>query len=354
MAGADDRVYVEYKDALLRHFAYTAPSASGYEIDSIYFGGGTPSLLPPEIISELAVSLRKYFHVTNDCEITLEMNPGTSDYDAMRIYLESGVNRLSVGCQSADNDELRMLGRIHTFEDFCQTVDDAKRAGFTNISADLMMALPGQDIKSLMQSIDKIVHTEPKHISVYGLKIEKGTWFDQHKEQLCFPDEDTESELYLTTVANLEKYGYDQYEISNFAQKGYESRHNLKYWNSMPYLGFGPAAYSYFENKRYGYTRDLKGYIEATRTLHFDPIRFDEENLSYEELQEEKILLGLRLKKGIATSEFTFDNSVGGYVQTLIENGLAVYDEGRLSLTPRGMLLDNYITSELLLHLISD
>jgi oxygen-independent coproporphyrinogen-3 oxidase len=271
----------------------------------------------------------------------------------MKKYLEAGFNRLSIGCQSADDYELRLLGRIHSFQDFCKTVEDARAAGFTNISADLMMALPGQTEESLLRSIDRIAALEPNHISVYGLKIEKGTWFDKHRDELCFPDEDTESELYLTTVSNLEKRGYYQYEISNFAKEGYESRHNLKYWHAKPYLGFGPAAYSYFENKRYGYKRDLSGYLEATRTLNFDSIKIDEEVLSYEETQAEKLLLGLRLKKGIVLNEFSFDDSVGGYIQTLCKNGLATYDQDRLSLTPNGMLLDNCITSELLLHLIA-
>ena len=354
MAGGGREVFLAYKDALKRHFAAASVDAAGYLVDSVYFGGGTPSLLPAEILCELMQSIRTHFHLTDDCEITLEMNPRTSDEAAMKKYLEAGFNRLSIGCQSADDNELRLLGRIHSFQDFCKTVEDARAAGFANISADLMMALPGQTEESLLRSIDRIAALEPNHISVYGLKIEKGTWFDHHKDELVLHDEDSESSLYLTTVARLQKHGYFQYEISNFSKKGFESRHNLKYWNAMPYLGFGPAAYSYFEGYRYGYKRDFNEYLKATQTLDFGSLKQDEEFLTEKDVQEEKLLLGLRLNKGVVLSDFSFHNSVDKYIETLCVNEFAKYAKGRLSLSPKGMLLDNLITSELLLHLIDE
>ena len=351
MTGGDREVYYAYKNALKRHFAAASEAAACYEVDSIYFGGGTPSLMPAEILCELMQSIRCHFRLADDCEVTLEMNPGTSDEKAMKTYLEGGFNRLSIGCQSANDNELRLLGRIHNFTDFRKTMEDAKRAGFVNISADLMMALPGQNEESLLYSIDRIVELDPNHISVYGLKIEKGTWFDRHRDELVFHDEDSESSLYLTAVSRLCEHGYFQYEISNFSKKGYESRHNLKYWNAMPYLGFGPAAYSFFENRRYGYCRDLCAYMDACSNLDFSPILQDVEYLSKEDIIEEKILLGLRLNKGIFVFDFPFDKKTDEYIKKLCQNEFAVYNDGTLSLTAKGMLLDNYITSELLLHL---
>ena len=343
--------YSDYKDALQRHFEYMSDKASEYTVDSVYFGGGTPSLLPSDVLSELLVSIRSHYNVSDDCEMTLEMNPGTADHEAMKSYLKSGFNRLSIGCQSANDSELHMLGRIHTFADFCKTVEDARRAGFENISADLMMALPEQNRESLISSIDKIAKTNPNHISVYGLKIEKGTWFDLHKDELLLPDEDAECELYLETVSQLEKRGYFQYEISNFSQNGYESRHNLKYWRSMPYIGFGPAAYSFIDNMRYGYRRDLKGYLEASKTSDYGSLMQDQECLTPQDCIEEKLLLGLRLREGICINEFPFDVSVGDYIKMLCAKDMAELVGGRLHLTPKGMLVNNLIISEMLLHL---
>ena len=344
-------LYNAYKEALIRHLVYMAPKAEGYTVDSVYFGGGTPSLLPADVLSELAQAVRSCFLMSSDCEMTLEMNPGTSDYNAMQVYLKNGFNRLSIGCQSANDDELKQLGRIHSFADYCQTVSMARKAGFANISADLMMGLPNQDWTQLSHSIDEISQTAPDHISVYGLKIEEDTWFGRHREELSLPDEDTDRMLYLNMVEKLSMLGYNQYEISNFARTGYESRHNLKYWRAMPYLGFGPAAYSCFENCRYGYKRDLNGYLKATQTFNFDAFKQDEEILSEADIKEEKLILGLRLKEGIELSEYSFDSGFAEYVKTLCDSGHAELTNGRLCLSPKGMLVDNYITSELLLHL---
>ena len=346
--------YSTYKDALKRHFEYMSVKASEYIVDSIYFGGGTPSLLPSDVLSELLASIRSHYRVSDDCEMTLEMNPGTADYEAMKVYIKSGFNRLSIGCQSANDSELRMLGRIHSFSDFCKTVEDARCAGFENISADLMMALPKQNLESLTRSIDQIAKTKPNHISVYGLKIEKGTWFDLHKDELSLPNEDTECELYLETVSQLEQRGYYQYEISNFSQKGYESRHNLKYWRSMPYIGFGPAAYSFIDNMRYGYKRDLSGYLQACQTSDYSKLIHDEEFLTLKDCIEEKLLLGLRLREGICIDEFPFDESVDDYIKMLCAKEMAELEGGRLRLTPKGMLINNLIISELLIHLQTD
>jgi len=352
LSSGNDGIFAEYRDALIRHFAMTAEKASVYTVDSIYFGGGTPSVLPSDMLCVILDSLRKNFRIDPNCEITLEMNPKTASRKAFDDYINGGFNRLSVGCQSANDNELKMLGRLHSFSDFCETVNLAKQAGFSNISADLMMGLPNQTWAHLSNSIDRIAETSPTHISVYGLKIEKGTWFDKHRPELALPDEDTESMLYLNTVEKLSSLEYGQYEISNFAKRGYESRHNLKYWHGECYLGYGPAAYSCFENHRYGYKRDLASYISATKNRDFSLVLQDEEYLSKEDQTEEKLLLNLRLKEGIILSDFSFDAAADEFINKLLSENLAKLSNGRFSLTPCGMLVDNYITSELLLYLI--
>ena len=287
----------------------------------------------------------------DDCEITLEMNPKTASQEALCAYYQAGFNRLSIGCQSANERELKMLGRLHNFADFQSTMEMARAAGFENISADLMMSLPDQTLDSLGHSIDSIVACRPTHISVYGLKIEGGTWFDRHKQELNLPNEEQESEQYLFTVEKLREHGYLQYEISNFALVGYPSRHNLKYWHGQPYLGFGPAAYSYFENRRYGYSRSLADYIEATMTMDFSRVLQDEETLGEDERLQEKLLLGLRLNEGVRLSQYPFSEKAISRIMEFVSQGLCQLQDGNLSLTPTGMLLDNYITSDLLLYL---
>lgn len=347
----NERIFAEYKEALIRHFSKMAMVAHGYVVDSVYFGGGTPSILPAECLCEILDGVRQHFKIASDCEITLEMNPKTASFETMCQCVSRGFNRLSIGCQSADDGELKMLGRLHTFDDFCQTVTMARNAGFQNISADLMLGLPDQDWKRLSDSIDRIAMLRPEHISVYGLKIEEGTWFGKHRQELALPTEDTESELYLNTVQKLDLLGYHQYEISNFSKDGYASRHNLKYWKCKPYLGFGPSAYSFFENNRYGYKRDLVQYIEAVDIGDFSAILQDTETISDNDLTQELLLLGLRLKEGITISQFSFEDGIDLYLQKLISEDLAVMTDGRLHLTARGMLVDNYITSDLLLYL---
>ncbi len=350
LSTGNDAVYAEYTDALTRHFASASQSARDYIVDSVYFGGGTPSLLPHRYLCEILYGIRANFILSSDCEITLEMNPKTANEDALVAYVRSGFNRLSIGCQSADDTELATLGRLHTFKDYKETVLMARHAGFDNISADLMMGLPSQTLEMLSNSIDKIAETEPTHISVYGLKIEEGTWFWKHRDSLSLPDEDMQSEQYLFTVDRLAKHGYMQYEISNFCKEGYPSRHNLKYWHTDPYLGFGPASYSCFEGKRYGYSRSLSDYIASCKDLNFTKICLDEEILTEVERCEEKFLLGLRLSEGVHLSDYPLLSKGYEYVEKLVDQNLAVYQNGILSLTPSGMLLDNYITSDLLLY----
>lgn len=351
LSSGNDRIYKEYTDILIRHFEAFASKTDKYVVDTVYFGGGTPSILPSEYLCDILNGVRRYFKVDNACEITLEMNPKTASFETMQQCVSNGFNRLSIGCQSADDKELKMLGRLHTFDDFCQTVSLARKAGFQNISSDLMLGLPNQDWKRLSNSIDRICMTNPNHISVYGLKIEEETWFGKHRDELALPSEDTESELYLKTVEKLDSIGYCQYEISNFAKEGFRSRHNLKYWHCDPYLGFGPAAYSFFENERYGYKRSLSNYLRAVESGDFSLVLQDTEKLSKSDLTQEKLMLGLRLKEGISISDFSFETGIEAYLQKLVSENLAVIKNGKLILTPSGMLLDNYITSDLLLYL---
>jgi oxygen-independent coproporphyrinogen-3 oxidase len=351
LSSGNDAVFASYRDALTRHFSLMAKRASDYVVDSIYFGGGTPSLLPHAVLCEILQAVKQNFKVTTDCEVTLETNPKTTTAAALSALRAAGFNRLSIGCQSACDDELKMLGRIHTFSDYVETVKMARDAGFSNISADLMLALPSQTKEMLLCSIEKIAQTSPEHISVYALKIEEGTWFGKNVDKLQLPDEDSESDYYLATVAKLKELGYEQYEISNFAKKGYESRHNLKYWHQEPYLGFGPAAYSFFEHKRYGYTRDLQAYIKATETEDFSFVVCDEESMTDDQMLCEKLMLGLRLCEGVHLLEYPFDHNAMERISEFVKMGLLVMENDRMYLTPKGMLLDNYITSDLLLYL---
>ena len=267
-----------------------------YNVNTVYFGGGTPTLLEAESLCELLERLGSRFQISVDAEITAECNPGTADKAYFEKIRGAGINRLSIGMQSMDSGELKMLGRLHSPDDAQKAFFDARDAGFDNISVDLMFALPSQKIETLTSTAKKICALAPDHISLYGLKIEDGTYFGRHKAELQLPDEDSEYEMYIACLNELSSHGYAQYEISNFEKNGKPSRHNLKYWQREDYLGLGVAAHSCIGNKRFENTCDIAKYCGGER-LKSSVI------ISKHDILCEKIMLGMRLSEGCDFTE---------------------------------------------------
>ncbi|MCC8192183.1 MAG: radical SAM family heme chaperone HemW [Ruminococcus sp.] len=308
-------------------------------VDTIYIGGGTPSLLSAEQVATLLNALKESFIVSDNAEITLEANPSSVDENKLSGYLNAGINRLSFGIQSALDDELLRLGRLHNFERAREAVTQAHNIGFKNISADLMIATEGQTPARLRQSVLFLTSLPIQHISCYMLKIEDGTPFS--KRNLSLPDDDESAELYLTAVNELKSSGFNQYEISNFSKEGFESRHNLKYWQGEEYIGLGTAAYSYFEGVRFHNERDLKAYLNG------DDIRqIDERNI---DKAEEYLLLSLRLSKGVSLKKYI---SLGGSDKFLqkakdLPANLIEINGDNIHLTAEGFLVSNDIIARL-------
>jgi len=312
-------------------------------INTIYFGGGTPSLLAHRIESILK-AVNDSFNVSENPEITLELNPCGDVETILKYAKESGVNRLSIGMQSGIDTELKILGRTHTVEDTVRTVKTARNMGFNNISLDIMIGLPFSTTNTLTQSLELLKELSPEHISAYILKIEENTAFFREKDNLDLPDEDEVAEQYLLMCKFLEQIGYNHYEISNFCKENHHSRHNIKYWQGSEYLGIGPAAHSFVDGKRFYYPRDLKSFVKGN-----EPV-YDGDGGG----KEEYIMLKLRLKEGISVSEY---NSIFGeklpesfFVKCLRfqKAGYINLTDNQINLTNNGMLLSNTIITELL------
>ena len=310
----------------------------GIVADTLYFGGGTPSLLPPEEIGALIGLCRDVFSLEG--EITLEANPESSSLSFLRKIKAAGVNRISFGAQSIIPKELAALGRIHTAKAIDDAVFAAREAGFSNISLDVMLAIPYQTEKSLQQTLSHFISLQPTHLSAYLLKIEEGTpFFQNHIERLC-PDDDYAASLYLQTVAALNQAGLLQYEISNFAKPGMESRHNLKYWIGEEYIGIGPAAHSAYKGKRFFHPSSLAQYI-----------RSQGKNLLLEGDfggEWEQLMLSLRLTKGVDPDTFSFGQSLKEKADSYLRAGWMAKRDGKLAFTPQGFLLSNSILAQLL------
>ena len=307
-------------------------------IDTIYIGGGTPSLLGEEIIS-LADCIKENFVVLDTAEFTVEANPSSSN-DFLAFAKVAGVNRLSIGVQSGCDETLKILGRTHTAHEAALTVKAARDLGFENISLDLMIALPHSSIDTLKKDIDFILSLKPEHISSYILKIEQNTVFSKKYDTLNLPDDDDAAEQYLYMCKTLGENGYNHYEISNFARENRESRHNLKYWIGEDYLGIGPAAHSCLDGKRFYYPRDLQGFIKNPQTV------FDGEAGS----KEEQLMLGLRLSSGVNLSQIygEIPENIKKKINLLQKAGYLKVDLSHISLTDSGMLISNSIITELL------
>ena len=295
------------------------------EFDTVYFGGGTPSIIAPELLCGVLDSTKEHFAIDEGSEITVECNPREDLKEAFRIYRRHGVNRLSIGMQSAVDAERFALGRSAGKAEVMRTIQYAKDAGVENISLDLMLGTPKQTLASLDETFDFIDKAGVQHISAYMLKIEEGTKFFEMRDRLALPDDDTVSEMYLKTISVLGQLGFEQYEISNFARRGFESRHNCKYWLLDDYLGIGKSAHSFWHGRRFYYDENMKIIDDGTGGGN-----------------DERIMLGLRLTRGIEKS------LVSKPYDHLIKMGLLKESGGRLSLTPDGMLVSNSVINELI------
>ncbi|MBQ0037521.1 MAG: radical SAM family heme chaperone HemW [Clostridiales bacterium] len=336
-----------YAAALEKHLLEVAPRASCHTVDTVYFGGGTPSYFGEKRLTHLLKVIKKHYRVKSDAEITLEANPDSAgDWHTLRTLRRTGFNRISLGVQSSDDALLQHIGRIHTWAQVQQAVEAAKKAKIENLSLDLIYGLPGQTMELWEKTLGDAVDLQPKHLSCYGLKVEEGTPLYLRRAQEDLPDDELQADMYLYAVEFLRQNGYEQYEISNFARPGYASRHNLKYWTLGEYAGFGPGAHSDFGGVRYGYTRDLDSYIAGELKLS------ESEEIPPMERDMEYIMLRLRTDLGLDPREF--ENlfrerfaPLEALLQTYQEHALACWEDGRWHLTPRGYLVSNQIIGAL-------
>ncbi len=358
-APADTETKDRYVEVLKQEISIKSEKYKSFKVDSIFFGGGTPSILPASQIQEMLQLIKKKFTLTKEVEVSIEVNPGTVDKDKLIGYRSSGINRLSIGLQSADNRELKVIGRIHTFEDFLQTYESARQAGFQNINIDLMSALPGQTIRSYRETLKKVLSLQPEHISAYSLIIEEGTPFYERygdgasaverKHCPSIPDEETERAMYELTDHFMQENDYHRYEISNYAKEGYECKHNKGYWERHNYLGLGLGSASLIHNCRWNNESRLPIYLEGI----FDKKK--EQILTEEEQMEEFMFLGLRLMKGVSEKKFkktfgvTLESVYEKQIRKLVEGQLLIRAEGNLRLTKKGIDLSNIVMAEFLL-----
>lgn len=277
-----------------------------YTVTTIYFGGGTPSILNPKYIKNILQEIESSFKILDDAEITIEINPGTVNEEKLKKYKEYGINRLSIGLQSANDKILKKIGRIHDYKQFEETFFYARKCGFKNINVDLMIGLPTQTIEDVKQTLEKIIQKNPEHISVYSLIIEEGTIIEKliNENKLQLPDEETERIMYWTVVNELKENGYNQYEISNFSKKTYESKHNTNCWKQKQYVGLGTSAHSYLNKKRYSNTNNIEEYIKNIQENNISKNITIHEEQTEESTMNEYMLLGLRMIQGININEF--------------------------------------------------
>ena len=315
--------------------------------DTVYVGGGTPTMLTPEQFERLLCAVKRNFGISEGAEITAEANPKTADREKLSGMRRAGINRLSIGMQSTHDNELRSLGRIHNFADFERIFGDAREVGFDNISADLMYGIPEQTGESFAESVKRLVSLSPEHISSYCLTVEEGTNFYRRRDSLSLPDEDTVAQMYREMSSILSENGYNKYEISNFAREGRESRHNLKYWEYDDYIGIGPAAHSFFSGVRSAHSRDIEGYIKGEDiTESADIIEGDEAIAEY-------VMLAMRLKNGVDIARFNarFGVDFKGKFGARFEKFAPEYvylDENVCRFEDEGFFVSNHILSEAL------
>lgn len=347
----DLRLVDNYLQALMQHFKETGPRATDYVVDTVYFGGGTPSFFGADNLRRIFAELQHRFRVDKDAEITFEANPDSVSAGLLKKLRAEGFNRMSLGVQSDRDDVLQKLGRPHSYEQAVNAVKLARSCGFDNISLDLMYGLPSQTAPQWEETLRHVLRLRPEHMSCYGLKVEEGTPLWEYKDEANLPSDEVQAEMYLKTVDILETAGYRQYEISNFAKPGFESRHNLKYWMGDEYIGFGPAAASDFAGKRYTNNPDIQNYIRGILKQDV-PILSECDTVPPRERAGEYVMLRLRTTKGISPEEYEknylmpFEPLLDAIVP-LAEKGLFVQDGDRWVLTPTGFLVSNQIIGRL-------
>ena len=346
-----DKLMPAYQTALLKHIEEHKEQLDGYVIDTVYFGGGTPSHYGVTRLIGLLNALKKHGHVLLDSEVTVEVNPASITKDEFTKLRRAGFNRVSIGAQCASDEILHNLGRTHTFAEAEECVKDAKEAGFTNVSVDIIYGLPAQCKESWAETIARVAALKAEHISCYGLNAEEGSGLYLFKDSPFLPDDDTQADMYLYAVEMLARFGYKQYEVSNFARRGYESLHNLKYWLGEEYIGFGAAAHSCIGSCRYSFFQDIGKYIE--RVNQGQVVVAYREQMSAFESAGEYLMLRLRTTHGISEEEYY--NIYRLKMDLILEllrryeaEGWAVHAEGRWRFTPNGFLRSNILIGELL------
>ncbi len=338
----DDKEIEIYSNELLKSIKYWSNNTDR-AITSIYFGGGTPNILGIDNLCKVLSEIYKNFTVDKNAEITTELNPTNSNFIEFKKLFDAGFNRLSFGMQSINDDELKILNREHKSENVKVVIEKARNAGFKNISLDLMLGIPKQTKSSLTKSIKFCKDCHVEHISAYILKVEENTPFYKNQRVLNIPDSDTQADLYLLACQELEKAGYYQYEISNFSKRGFESKHNLTYWECEEYIGIGPSAHSFYKGKRFYYPRSFKDFYNNKITA--DGLGGDE---------NEYIMLNLRLTKGINFKDFEkrfskkFNSNIINKARTYEKNGFISFTESGMHLTKKGFLVSNYIIADLI------
>lgn len=344
---------------------------AGYVVDTVFIGGGTPSIIEGKDIADILGTLKCNCKISDDVEITIECNPGTVTAEKLQYYKNSGINRLSIGLQSANDNELKSIGRIHNYEQFLQSYHLARETGFNNINIDIMSALPGQSEISYKETLEKVISLNPEHISAYSLIVEKGTRLHRRVEGAkakgvnILPDEDVERKMYYMTKTVLQKGGYCQYEISNYSKRGFECRHNVGYWKRKDYLGFGIGAASLYKEERYNNISDLEKYISKVYSRNTDEsiisankilneIEENQQKLTVQEQMEEFMFLGLRMIEGVSTEDFErkfsvgYDDVYGEITAKLVEQRLLIRDNNMIKLTQRGIDVSNHVMAEFL------
>lgn len=322
-------------------------------VETIFIGGGTPSVPDSGLIVEIMEHVRHAFHVADGAEISMEANPGTVTREKLTDYRKAGINRLSFGLQSANDRELKLLGRIHTWAEFLESFTLARECGFANLNIDLMSALPGQTCESWKETLSRVTDLDPEHISAYSLIIEEGTPFGERygseEGRKLLPDEDSEREMYHETKRFLKDCGYERYEISNYAKPGRECRHNIGYWTGVPYLGLGLGASSYLDGCRFTVNPDMKQYLEEKPGMFTDI-----EKLTKKDMEEEFFYVGLRMTAGVSLSEFERRFGISakevypGLMETFVKEKAAHFEGDRFVLTDYGLDVSNYIMAQFL------
>ena len=378
-------VHEAYVQQLIREIRAQSCYCTDCQVVSVFIGGGTPSLLEPSCISRIMETVFSCFQVEPEAEITIEANPGTLLGKKLPVYRQCGINRVSIGLQSADNTELKNLGRIHSFEEFLKSFQSARMAGFTNINIDLMSGIPGQTLESWKNTLKKVTMLKPEHISAYSLIVEDGTPLQERVQEAeskninILPDEDAEREMYYLTEKMLEENGYVHYEISNYGKPGFQCRHNIGYWKRVDYLGFGLGAASLYNDSRYSNTEDIDKYIsllldgkDTDSDFYGDSFIYQDDiwditedaisviegkiqHLTEKDKKEEFMFLGLRMIEGISKEKFhqafdrKYDSVYGEVTEKLVQQGLIEVNGDNVRLTKKGVDLSNYAMSQFLL-----